>query len=601
VTPSSLAITFKKVGKQGKAILTATLPDGTNFTDTVCVTDASGRKRFLTGLCQGRKGIDRPAVAVELERIAAELAQQAEERRASQADLLAELIIRSGAECFHAPGGHDAETFATVSLHGHRETWPIKSTAFGRYLSRLYYEQFEKVPGAQAVQDAKNLLAGKAAFDGPEYPVAVRLAEHDGAIYLDLADQEWRSVRVTANGWEVVAETPVKFVRRRGMLALPAPARGGSLAEFFALANLPTEELRLLFLGWLVKAFRPDTPFPVLNVNGEQGSAKSTLCRMARDLIDPNQAPLRRPPRNEQDLMIAASNGWVVAYDNLSGISAELSDALCCLSTGGGFGARELFTDDEEKLFRAKRPVIINGIDDVVWRADLLDRSINLTLPVIDEGRRQDEESLWARFDKARPRILGAVLDAVVVALTNLARVRLANPPRMADFARWVVAAEPALGASPGRFMQVYRQNRGEADSQLVEHSEVAQVVVRLIAAQGAWHGTATELLSELNRLCTDEATRKEKHWPKNAGALSKQLRRLAPVLRRGAAINVIMGERDDTRTRNKIIRLERACNLASGAVQPSGAPDGADATDGISHGSSNSALAGGGEAQWSF
>src|SRR5262249_17771499 len=161
---------------------------------------------------------------------------------------------------------------------------------------------------------------------------------------------------------------------------------------------------------WLVAALRPGRPFPILAVNGEQGTAKTTLCRMGRGLLDPNEAPLRRPPRDARDLMIAAGNGWVVGYDNLSGIRPDLSDALCCLATGGGFGTRQLYTDDEEKLFCAMRPILLNGIEDIATRPDLLDRALTLTLlPITDEHRR-DEDGLWRRYEKRRPRVLGALL-----------------------------------------------------------------------------------------------------------------------------------------------------------------------------------------------
>jgi hypothetical protein len=397
---------------------------------------------------------------------------------------------------------------------------------------------------------------------------------HDGAaIWLDLGDPLWRGVRITPGAWDVVAEVPVKFRRKRGMLPLPEPVRGGSLEEFFDLVNLPTDELRVLLVAWLLKAFRPGTPFPVLNVNGEQGSAKSTLCRMARELVDPNEAPLRRPPRNAHDLVIAASNGWVVGYDNLSGISAELSDALCCLATGGGFGTRELYTDDEEKLFRATRPVIINGIEDVVWRPDLLDRSVNLLLPEIDPSRRRDEQELWHRFALARPRILGKVLDLVAAALANEPSVALERPPRMADFARWVTAAEPALGWRRGRFVDVYTHNRGEAETQILENSLVAQAVIRLMADHGTWTGTATMLLEDLSRYCPDEQLRREKKWPKTPGVLSGMLRRLAPTLRRGAGINPTLDFRDGTKSNNKLIRLERTDETASGGVRTCATP----------------------------
>src|SRR5262249_27693950 len=160
--------------------------------------------------------------------------------------------------------------------------------------------------------------------------------------------------------------------------------------ELRPMVNLPDEDSWILFVAFLVAALRPGRPFPVLAVNGEQGSAKSTLCRVARALIDPNAAPLRRPPRDERDLMIAAKNGWLVALDNLSGIAPALSDALCTLATGGGFGTRELYTDDEEILFSATRPLLLSGIEDVATRPDLLDRSLCLTLSEIGEEARRD-------------------------------------------------------------------------------------------------------------------------------------------------------------------------------------------------------------------
>src|SRR5262249_8862661 len=159
--------------------------------------------------------------------------------------------------------------------------------------------------------------------------------------------------------------------------------------------NLRDGDCWRLLVAWLVAAFRPGRPFPILTVNGEQGSAKSTLCRMVRALIDPNRSALRRPPRSDRDLMIAAANGWIVAFDNLSDMPDSLSDALCALATGAGYSTRELYTDDDEKLFNATRPVIVNGIEDLATRPDLLDRSLPLTLQAISDNQRREEEELW--------------------------------------------------------------------------------------------------------------------------------------------------------------------------------------------------------------
>src|SRR5262245_28650755 len=155
--------------------------------------------------------------------------------------------------------------------------------------------------------------------------------------------------------------------------------------------------------------------------------------------------------------MIAANNGWVIALENLSGLPANLSDAVCALATGGGFAARQMYSDDEERIFDAMRPVVLNGIDDVPSRSDLIDRSILLTLPVIDDGSRRTEAHLWAEFERVRPRVLGALLTAASAALRNLPHVQLLELPRMADFALWVTAAEPALPWPAGAMLDAYR------------------------------------------------------------------------------------------------------------------------------------------------
>ncbi len=170
-------------------------------------------------------------------------------------------------------------------------------------------------------------------------------------------------------------------------------------------------------------------------MSGEQGSAKSTFSAILRALLDPNTAPLRALPREDRDLFIAASNGHVLAFDNVSGLPAWISDTLCRLATGGGFAVRQLYSDQDEVLFDAARPVILNGIEDIVTRPDLADRAVFLTLEPIPEERRRPEQELWAAFEAERPRILGVLLDAVAKGLAELPRTKLDRLPRMADFA----------------------------------------------------------------------------------------------------------------------------------------------------------------------
>ncbi len=566
---SELRIDYQSIGKTGKTRLTARFPDGSTYTDKVDVFDADDRRRFAGRLCEGRDGLDWQTVIDELERIGGDLVacpdEENDREKQSQADKLVSLA--QSAELFHCPG-EEGKGYATITTADHRGTWPIRSNGFRQWLSHEYFNSTGKVPGSQALQDSINVLDGNALYGGLEIPVAVRLAQMDGAIYLDLADKKWRAVKISPDGWEVTDNPPVRFLRRGGMLPLPEPVRGGSLDELRPLVNLPDDDGWRLFVAWMVAAFCPDRPFPILAVNGEQGSAKSTLCRIARNMIDPNMAPLRRPRRDDRDLMIAATNGWVVAFDNLSGIRPDLADSLCVLATGGGLGTRQLYSDNEEILFDATRPILINGIEDVATRSDLLDRSIVLTLPTIADHKRTEESVLWERFNQVRPRILGALLDAVSQALRNLPHVRLDSKPRMADFATWIVAAEPVLPWPAGSFLRAYTANRGAANSTALEAAVITLPLMALLDECGQWEGTATNLLADLEER-TDEKTRKRKDWPTSPRKLSSDLRRIASNLRREGYV-VDLDGRKPGGNRRRLIRLEKGGQTSSLSSQPS-------------------------------
>jgi hypothetical protein len=234
----------------------------------------------------------------------------------------------------------------------------------------------------------------------------------------------------------------------------------------------------ILIAGFEVGLLRPRGPYPVLEILGEQGSAKSSGGRFIRRVVDPYSPLDRGQPRSEHDLVIAASRQWVMAYDNLSWLPDWLSDAFSRVSTGGGFGARALYTDDEEKRFDAMRPIIVNGIEDLASRGDLLDRAIIVTLQPIEDEDRKEESELEADFLKAWPKLLGAVLDATVTALANVGSTKIDRLPRMADFAVWAVAA---LGDEGHSFLEAYRRNREEAAAVALEASLVAVEVRRFM------------------------------------------------------------------------------------------------------------------------
>jgi hypothetical protein len=458
-------------------------------------------------------------------------AESSEKQNVTQAQIL--IRLAEGAELFHSPSGEGCARFL---VDQHSEVWPLRSSGFRNWLVRQFYAQAKKPPSTQALQDAIGLLAARAQFDGPERPLAVRVAEHDGKIYIDLCNSLWQVVEIDGGDWRVVDRSPVRFRRASGMHPLPIPTRGGSITQLRKFINVGDDANWIMCVCWLLAACRPRGPYPVLLLQGEQGSAKSTMGKLLRRLVDPSVSLIRTAPREERDLLIAATNSWVVAYDNLSGIPPWLSDALCRLATGGGFSIRALYTDSDEIFFNAMRPVALNGIDQLAERADLADRSLILNLPRIDNSARMDEAKLYEQFELELPQILGALYTVLSSGLARLPNVSLASKPRMADFAMWATASEPGLGLEPGAFMKVYEGNRTEAVRETLDNDPVATPLIKFLdqlhdEGNDLWEGSCGELHQRLDSL-VDERVKRSRQWPDSARGLSGRLRRLVTFLR---------------------------------------------------------------------
>ena len=484
-------------------------------------------------------------------------------RRPTQADILIDLA--EAADLFHAA---DGTAFADLDINGHRETWRVRSKGFKRWLARQFYEATDGAPSSEALQSALNVVEAKAHFDAPERPVYIRVGGIDGSLYLDLGDKAWRAIEITTTGWRVVEDPPVRFRRAAGMQPLPVPAPGGSVVTLRSFLNVQSDADFVLVVAWALAVLRDRGPYPVIVLSGEQGSAKSTFSAILRSLLDPNTAPLRALPREDRDLFIAANNGHVLAFDNVSGLPAWISDTLCRLATGGGFAVRQLYTDQDEVLFDAARPVILNGIEDIVTRPDLADRAVFLTLEAIPEEQRRSEAELWAAFDAERPRILGALLDAAVQGLKMLPDTTLERLPRMADFALWASACETAIWPA-GTFWSAYCGNRDEAVENVIEADPVAAAVGAMMEERAGWTGTATDLLGALAE-SAGERVAKSKTWPASPRALSGRLRQAATFLRK---IGIEIAFDREGRARTRIIRISCVADDTGAAPSRPSAP----------------------------
>lgn len=469
--------------------------------------------------------------------------------RESIATKLVNLALSSGIDLWHS---QEETPFATLEISGHKEHHPLDSDIIRQWLSRLLYNHEGRSPGSQAVQDAINVLAGRACFDGPRYDVHVRVAEHDSVIYIDLGDKSWRCIKVTSEGWEIAHDVPVRFRRSNTMLPLPEPIRGGNWADFRALLNAPDDFTWILAVGWLIQVYWPRGPYSHLALVGEQGCGKTTFARMLKMSVDPSITVLRRPPKDEKDLMIAGNNERMVSFDNLSGLPANLSDALCNMSTGGALAGRALYTDMNEVFMTVQRPVILNGIDAIGSRGDLLDRTIVLELVAIIEDKRRSERKVMEEFEKMRPAILGLILDATSMGLKRADEVHADKLPRMADHILWVAACEPALPWEAGKFLEAYNWSKENMITSLVEDDRLASAVYSFAFIEESFQGSPTTLWTKLNDQEGINSNHPPMGWPKSAGSLSAKLNRIAPALRaRGVDVS------RDRSSQSRWIRVE--------------------------------------------
>ena len=440
----------------------------------------------------------------------------------STADLLTS-ITTENAELFT---DENKEPFASFEQDGHEEVWPINSKGFREWLSYKYYAEFGKAPRDASIKDALGALAGIATHEGDELPVYLRCAPNPAGegYYIDLCNDQWQVAEVTPTGWRVLDDSPVKFKRSNTMSLLPTPEAGGKISDLWQFANIHEDD-RGLVICWMLESMRPETPYPILELGGEQGSAKSSTQSRLRDFIDPSTINLRAAPKTVEDVFVSAARNHLASYNNLSHLSAPMQDALCTLATGGGYGGRKLFTNDEESVWESKRPVIMNGISTLVTAPDLLDRAIRIESPKLKTYISESE--LQKSFDEKQAGIFGALLDLFVKSLAILPNINIAKPPRMTDFAHFGEAIYQASSKQPGDFMADYKKGRESAVMQSIESSPIASAVIEL-AEVNEFKGTVGQLLNRLE----DRRPRGDTGWPKSAKGLSDLLKRYSPAMR---------------------------------------------------------------------
>ena len=399
----------------------------------------------------------------------------------------------------------------------------VRGSMFKQLLARELWVSENKSPNSDALNQALNVIEAMAVYDGECIKLSNRVAEHNGCFYYDLADG--RAVRITKDGWDVIDNFPILFKRYSHQQRQVEPKKGGDTQRLFRFINVSEELHRLLSLVSAISCLVPNIPHPIIHPYGDQGAGKTTFFTFFKLLIDPSKMSVIITPRNMEETVQVLEHHYLCMFDNLSTFPDWLSDLLSQACTGGGFSKRKLYTDDESVIYQIQRCIGLNGINLLISRADLMDRTILLHLERIEPSKRKEWRVLIQEFEAERPYLLGCFFDALSKAMGIYPSVGLDNLPRMADFMRWGVAITKALGYEAGDFIQAYQANIESQNAEVINSNTLAQAVLTFMQDKESWNGTVKQAFEELGKLVV--VTKDDNTFPKRPNKLRNHLNRV--------------------------------------------------------------------------
>lgn len=433
---------------------------------------------------------------------------------------------------FHTP---DDTCYAAVKLEsGGSAIYLVneKSRQFKQILKHRYYNATGKAPAAEPLKAAIGVLESISMFEGETIELHNRVAWHNGSICYDLTNSNYEAVEITSQGWGLMAPGHILFRRFGHQIPQTHPVSGGDVWRLYEFVNVPESD-RLLDMVHLISCMVPGIPHPIPITTGEHGSTKTTACKMKKALIDPSDLDVMALQPNEDRMVQLMYHHWFIIFDNVTYLQQWQSDMLCRACTGEGTVKRTLYTNEDDTIFKYKRCIGLNGINNAATKPDLLDRAFFLNHEPIPKDRRIEEKVLFERFNEVKPEILGGMFDALSAALRIRPNIELKEKPRMADFAVWGCAIAEALGRTKEEFMEAYYANIGRINREALDESMIGNIMLAFMEDKAEWEGTPTQLHNELEMLASAHgADVKSKAWVKTPRSLGKRLRLIIPNLR---------------------------------------------------------------------
>jgi hypothetical protein len=382
------------------------------------------------------------------------------------------------------------------------------------------YRHTGRAANNEALTTVLNLAEG-AAMGHSRVTPNLRLASHSGSVFLDLGRPDGKAVEIRPGHWRVINRPPVLFHRTALTGELPVPAEEGDLDRVRDLINIVDDNDWALYVACRIASLFPGITHPIEVISGPPGSAKTGTTRITSNWIDASPA-MQPVPRDERTWAAMAGGRYVMAMDNVSGVSRWWSDALCKAASGDGWVDRALYTDGDLFVTSFQSVIILNGITLGGLQGDLADRLAAHRLSRLTAFRSDDEvAATWAL---AHPSALAWLLDRTVQILADMQSLPSpAGSDRLTRFSQIVSLVDRRWRTNA---MASWRMGRFNALEDIVEGDTVAMALTA--AVRGTWEGTATELLHYLvmHGNLQDEG---RSHW--TARSLSDRIERTSQAL----------------------------------------------------------------------
>ena len=456
-------------------------------------------------------------------------------REPSDAQRVMELLNATEHELFRST---DKQAFISLTRAdtGRKVNWTISSPLFANWLRVQFMQKYDHPVGTYALRDSILSVEATAMDGNTEYPMFLRTARQGNHIYIDLANDKGEVAEVSASGWQVITDPPVKFYRTQEQAPLPVPQQGGSIYELEQFINVDKTDFPLV-IAYLCDVAKGEGEYQHLCLTGPHGSGKTTTIKKIGRVIDPLcRAETSAMPHKEEDITIAAVEQLLLRYENVSRIPEGIPDALCRVATGSGVRKRKLFTDKEMVVFNFCRSVIMDGITDNIHAPDLLDRTLLVQCPRLTMDTKNSGRELDRLFVERHPFILGALLDLLAQGLRNAdmpTDVREGDARNLDNY-DFMYRCSP----DPEAFSRCYSAVRQEAQEEAYESSTIAALFVEWAGRQRREGNhpiitTPQELHTDFMDWLALKGVKINQFFPSSAKAMTNQLKRLIVALER--------------------------------------------------------------------